>query len=82
MDNENTRRDAWPERLLDVLNTVWVLTVATAFYGGYLFPDAIGRWTAMGDGIFAGILSISAIVLARRYWNRGKAVDAARSQAN
>lgn len=54
----------------DILLTVWVLTVALFFFGGFALPAQIGIYTSAGAGVYALMLLVAVGTLALRYLNR------------
>lgn len=62
---------AWTEVLL----TLWVVVVGVFYFGGYFVP-AIGRLTWLGSLFYAGMVLLSALVLALRYLHRSRHPEA------
>lgn len=59
----------------DILLTVWVLTVALFFFGGFALPAQIGIYTSAGAGVYALMLLVAVGTLALRYLNRSPEKD-------
>ncbi|BDI31258.1 hypothetical protein CCAX7_33090 [Capsulimonas corticalis] len=51
----------------DIALTVWVVTVAVVYFGGYFAPNSIGIWTGHAIVVYALMLLASVGVLATKF---------------
>ena len=53
--------------IADIALTVWILTVAVIYFGGYFFPNSIGIWTGHAIIVYAVMLLAAVGVLAAKF---------------
>jgi len=58
-----------PPVIVDLLVTVWIAFVAVMYYGGYVSP-AIGAFTGVAGTVYALVLLVAVVVIARRYMTK------------
>jgi len=59
-----------PPLWADLLLTLWVISVAVFFFGGYFLPGQIGVYTQAGSACYALMLLVSVGTLAWNYLHR------------
>ncbi len=54
----------------DWLLTVWIIAVGVFYFGGYLFPAQIGRYTSAASALYALMLLAAVAALGMRFLRR------------